>query len=249
MLSSAVLTYIGFFDHHYRQVLKSDWVSEIDMISLKLSPSLSYTEFLSKPQDRILWQQEELPNDDLCIENAIIMSRYNRYPLIIDPSDQALKFIMNHYRSQKIQKTSFSDNEFLSRISEGLQYGVPVLIQDVEKIDPVMNSVLNKEVQKVGGRLVMQVGDKEIACNGELTLFMLTRNQNALFTPDLCSRVTFVNFTVTPSSLNSQCLNIFLKSEREEIDKKRSDLLKHQGEFKEKLRLAEDQLLDALNKT
>jgi hypothetical protein len=39
-----------------------------------------------------------------------------------------------------------------------------------------MNSVLNKEVQKVGGRLVMQVGDKEIACNGTLTMFMLTRN-------------------------------------------------------------------------
>lgn len=54
---------------------------------------------------------------------------------------------------------------------------------------------------------------------------------------------------MTPSSLASQCLNIFLKSEREEIDRKRSDLLKHQGEFKEKLRLAEDQLLDALNKT
>ena len=168
------------------------------------------------------------------------MSRYNRYPLIIDPSDQALKYIMNHYRSRKIQKTSFADAEFLSRISEGLQYGVPVLVQDVERIDPVMNSVLNKEVQKVGGRLVMQVGDKEIACNGELTLFMLTRNQNAIFTPDLCSRVTFVNFTVTPSSLNSQCLNLYLRSEREEVDRKRSDLLKLQGEFKEKLRLAED---------
>jgi len=166
MLSSAVLTYIGFFDYHYRQVLKADWISLVDKITLKLSPTLSYTEFLSKPQDRILWQQEELPNDDLCIENAIIMSRYNRYPLIIDPSDQALKYIMNHYRAQKIQKTSFADSEFLSRISEGLQYGVPVLVQDVEKIDPVMNSVLNKEVQKVGGRLVMQVGDKEIACNG-----------------------------------------------------------------------------------
>lgn len=86
----------------------------------------------------------------------------------------------------------------------------------------------------------MQVGDKEIACNGTLTLFMLTRNQNALFTPDLCSRVTFVNFTVTPSSLNSQVLNILLKSERAEIDAKRSNLLKHQGEFKEKLRMAED---------
>lgn len=155
---------------------------------------------------------------------------------------------MNHYKSAKIQKTSFNDNDFLARISEGLQYGVPVLVQDVEKIDPIMNTVLNKEVQKVGGRLVMQVGDKEIACNGELTLFMFTRDANAHFTPDLCSRVTFVNFTVTPSSLMSQCLNIYLKNEREEIDKKRNDLLKLQGEFKEKLRGFEEQLLDSLNK-
>ena len=155
---------------------------------------------------------------------------------------------MTHYKDKKIQKTSFADADFLARISEGLQYGVPVLVQDVEKIDPVMNSVLNKEVQKVGGRLVMQVGDKEIACNGELTLFMFTRDANAKFTPDLCSRVTFVNFTVTPSSLMSQCLNIYLKNEREEIDQKRTGLLKLQGEFKEKLRLMEEQLLDALNK-
>lgn len=72
----------------------------------------------------------------------------------------------------------------------------------------------------------MQVGDKEIACNGELTLFMFTRNANAVFTPDLCSRVTFVNFTVTPSSLMSQCLNEFLKSERPDIEKERTNLLK-----------------------
>jgi dynein heavy chain 1 len=72
----------------------------------------------------------------------------------------------------------------------------------------------------------MQVGDKEIACNGELTLFMFTRDANAKFTPDLCSRVTFVNFTVTASSLNSQCLNIYLKNEREEVDQKRTGLLK-----------------------
>ena len=111
-----------------------------------------------------------------------------------------------------------------------------------------MNSVLNKEVQKVGGRLVIQVGDKEIACNGELTLFMMTRNQNAAFAPDLCSRVTFVNFTVTPSSLMNQCLNIYLKNERPDVDEKRNGLLKLQGEFKEKLRQKEDDLLDALNK-
>jgi len=49
------------------------------------------------------------------------------------------------------------------------------------------------------------------------------------FAPDLCSRVTFVNFTVTRSSLQSQCLNQVLKAERPDVDAKRSDLLKLQG--------------------
>jgi len=115
---------------------------------------------------------------------------------------------MNHYKhenpNRSIKKTSFADQDFMMRLSEGLQYNIPILITDVERIDPVMNSVLNKEVQKVGGRIVMQVGDKEITCGSEhFTLFMLTRNQNAAFTPDLCSRVTFVNFTVTQSSLQN----------------------------------------------
>ena len=226
LLSSAFLTYIGFFDHQQRIMLINQWKDAISDKMIKYSDDLALTEFLSRPQDRVLWKQEELPDDSLCIENAIILQNYNRYPLIIDPSDQALKYIMNHFKGRKIQKTSFADSEFLARISEGLQYGVPVLVQDVEKIDPIMNSVLNKEVQKVGGRLVIQVGDKEIACNGELTLFMLTRNQNASFAPDLCSRVTFVNFTVTPSSLMNQCLNIFLKNERPDVDEKRNGLLK-----------------------
>ena len=41
--------------------------------------------------------------------------------------------------------------------------------------------------------------------------------------------MTFVNFTVTRSSLQSQCLNQVLKAERPDIDEKRSDLLKLQG--------------------
>jgi len=119
----------------------------------------------------------------------------------------------------------------------------------VEQIDPILNSVLNKEVQKAGGRVLIRVGDSEIDYSDKFVLYMITRDPNAAFTPDLCSRVTFVNFTVTPSSLQSQCLNIFLKEERPDVDKKRNDIVKLQGEFKVKLRLLEDQLLDELNQS
>lgn len=67
-----------------------------------------------------MWAQKSLPNDELSITNAICMTRYIRYPLVIDPSDQALKFVMELYKDRKIQKTSFADADFMSRISEGL---------------------------------------------------------------------------------------------------------------------------------
>lgn len=78
-------------------------------------------------------------------------------------------------------------------------------------------------------------------------MYMITRDSNARFTPDLCSRVTFVNFTITPSSLEDQCLNILLKNERPDTEEKRLNLMKLQGEYIVKLRELEDSLLDALN--
>ncbi|CAF1543103.1 unnamed protein product, partial [Didymodactylos carnosus] len=63
----------------------------------------------------------------------------------------------------------------------------------------------------------------------------------------ICSRVTFVNFTVTRASLQSQCLSQVLKQERPDVDEKRRDLLKLQGEFQQRLRHLEKDLLESLN--
>lgn len=134
----------------------------------------------------------------------------------------------------------------MKNLETAIRFGLPLLVQDVEKIDPILNGVLNKEVQKAGGRILIRVGDQEIDYSESFVLYMITRDPNAAFTPDLCSRVTFVNFTVTPSSLQDQCLNIFMKEERPEIDEKRRKISKLQGEFRVKLRLLEDKLLNEL---
>ncbi len=36
---------------------------------------LARTEFLSDPDQRLQWQSHSLPTDDLCTENAIMLSR------------------------------------------------------------------------------------------------------------------------------------------------------------------------------
>ena len=89
---------------------------------------MKFTEFLSKPSDRLNWEKEGLPNDELCTENAIIMMNFNRYPLVIDPSDQALKFILNHFQGKKIQKTSFADESFMKNLETAIRFGLPLLV-------------------------------------------------------------------------------------------------------------------------
>lgn len=83
-------------------------------------------------------------------------------------------------------------------------------MEDVEDLDPILNPVLNREIRKVDGRLLIRIGDEDIDYSPSFSIFLSTRDESAIFTPDLCSRVTFVNFTVTPISLQAQCLDAVL---------------------------------------
>jgi dynein heavy chain 1 len=80
-------------------------------------------------------------------------------------------------------------------------------------------------------------------------MFLSTRDPSVEFSPDICSRVTFVNFTMTRSSLQSQSLDQVLKVERPDTERKRTDLMKVQGEFRLRLRTLEKLLLQALNES
>ena len=249
LLSAGFLTYCGFFDQFYRNLLIDSWKKYLTMSKLSFKKELSLVEFLSLSNERIMWQSKGLPSDNLCIQNAIILKRFNRYPLIIDPAGQAMDFMKNLYKdgNRELNCTSFVDLGFMKNLEKCLRFGLPILIKDVEKIEPILNSVLNKEIIKDSGRVLIRVGDQEIDFSKDFKLFMITRNSDAQFTPDLCSRVTFVNFTVTKSSLENQFINIYVKNERPDTESKRLNLLKLQGEFLVKLRNLEDDLLNEIS--
>ncbi|XP_013140288.1 PREDICTED: dynein heavy chain, cytoplasmic [Papilio polytes] len=247
LLSAAFIAYGGYFDQHYRQHLFSTWTSHLAAASIKYRADIARTEYLSNPDERLRWQANALPTDELCVENAIMLKRFNRYPLIIDPSGQATEFIMREFNERKITKTSFLDDSFRKNLESALRFGNPLLVQDVENYDPILNPVLNRELRRTGGRVLITLGDQDIDLSPSFVIFLSTRDPTVEFPPDMCSRVTFVNFTVTRSSLQSQCLHRVLKAERPDIDTKRSDLLKLQGEFHLRLRQLEKSLLQALN--
>ncbi|XP_044127627.1 cytoplasmic dynein 1 heavy chain 1 isoform X1 [Bufo gargarizans] len=247
LLSAAFIAYAGYFDQQMRQNLFTTWSHHLQQANIQFRTDIARTEYLSNADERLRWQASSLPADDLCTENAIMLKRFNRYPLIIDPSGQATEFIMNEYKDRKITRTSFLDDAFRKNLESALRFGNPLLVQDVESYDPILNPVLNREVRRTGGRVLITLGDQDIDLSPSFVIFLSTRDPTVEFPPDLCSRVTLVNFTVTRSSLQSQCLNEVLKAERPDVDEKRSDLLKLQGEFQLRLRQLEKSLLQALN--
>ena len=249
LVAAAFLAYSGLYDQQFRKAMIDDWLGQLTLSGINYKVLNPMTEYLSSADERLKWQEHGLPVDDLCTENAIILKRFNRYPLIIDPSGRAMEFLQNENTERRLTVTSFLDDSFIKQLESSLRFGNPILIQDAEHLDPVLNHVLNKEYQKTGGRVLIQLGKQEIDFSPAFKLYLSTRDPSAMFPPDVCSRTTFVNFTVTQSSLQTQSLNDVLKSERPDVDQRRSNLVKMQGEFNTHLRGLEKRLLQALNES
>jgi len=249
LVAAAFLAYGGLYDQQYRKSMLDDWTQHLSAANIKQKAYTAIPEYLSTPDERVQWQQHSLPVDDLCTENAIILKDSNRYPLIIDPTGRIVDYLQQEHRGRQFTITSFLDENFSKQLESALRFGGAILIQDAEHLDPILNPVLNREYQKTGGRVLIQLGKQEIDFSGNFKLYLSTRDASVNFSPDICSRTNFVNFTVTQSSLQSQTLDATLKSEKADVYERRTNLVKMQGEFAVQVRRLEKRLLDALNAT
>ena len=57
-----------------------------------------------------------------------------------------------------------------------LRMYVLFLWQDVESYDPILNPVLNREVRRTGGRVLITLGDQDIDLSPAFTIFLSTRD-------------------------------------------------------------------------
>ncbi|KAJ2400555.1 dynein heavy chain, partial [Coemansia sp. RSA 2559] len=249
LLAGALLAYGGFYDQQYRDQLVQRWAVQLSRSAVGIRADMRLAEYLSSAEERLAWQACGLADDSLAMENAAMLQHFNRYPLVVDPSGTATQFLQQHLAQagRKLTVTSFLDDAFLKQLESALRFGNPILITDVEHLDPILNPVLNRELRRTGGRVLIRLGNQDIDFSPAFRLFLSTRDPSATFAPDLSSRVTFVNFTVTRASLQAQCLGQVMRHERPDVDERRRDLLKLQGEFRLRLHALEKELLRALN--
>ena len=100
--------------------------------------------FASQVRDWRLWG---LPADDVSVDNAILVSKGKRWPLMIDPQGQANAWVRNMEGRAGLKLVSLAQPDYLRIIEGAVRLGQPVLIGDVgETIDPALEPLLLKQV-------------------------------------------------------------------------------------------------------
>ena len=77
----------------------------------------------------------------------------------------------------------------------------------------------------------------------EFKFFMTTKMANPHYLPEICIKVTLINFTVTPDGLEDQLLVEVVKFEQPEIEAKKDQLIVTMADFQRQLKEIETKIL------
>jgi dynein heavy chain len=245
-LAAACVAYYGAFTSTYRQKLVKRWINRCQELEIPILESFNLIDTLSNQVMIREWNMQGLPSDTLSTENGILVTRGRRWPLMIDPQGQANRWIRSKEGSD-LQVIKLSEPKFLRSLENAIRTGLPVLLEDVgETLDSALEPLLLKQTVRQGGRTLMKLGDSYVEYDKNFKLYITTKLPNPHYLPEICIKVTIINFTVTREGLEGQLLADVVKIERAELEEQRNELIVNISNDKKQLRDIEEKILKLL---
>jgi len=194
------------------------------------------------------WQLDGLPNDEFSSENAIISANSSRYSLFIDPQAQANNWLKNMERKNRLNCVKFNQSNYMKVIAEALEYGTPVIIENVqEELEVPLDPILMRQTFLQGGVKHISLGEAVVPVNPNFRLYMTCNLRNPHFLPETFNKVTVINFALTQNALMDQLLSIVVAKERPDLQELRITLTTEAAANKGALRDAENMILKTLS--
>uniref|UniRef100_A0A673HYS5 Dynein heavy chain coiled coil stalk domain-containing protein n=1 Tax=Sinocyclocheilus rhinocerous TaxID=307959 RepID=A0A673HYS5_9TELE len=100
LLITAFVSYLGYFTKRYRlELMDNSWRPYLSQLKVPIpvTPGLDPLTMLTDDADIAGWQNEGLPADRMSTENATILTSCERWPLMVDPQLQGIKWIKSKY--------------------------------------------------------------------------------------------------------------------------------------------------------
>uniref|UniRef100_A0A8C0ZKQ1 Dynein axonemal heavy chain 1 n=1 Tax=Cyanistes caeruleus TaxID=156563 RepID=A0A8C0ZKQ1_CYACU len=248
LVAAGFVAYLGPFTVNYRAALCTEWMTELVQNNIPHSDDASLINTLGDPVEIRSWQIAGLPNDALSVENGVITRFSLRWTHYIDPQGQANKWIKNLERTNSLEVAKLSDRDFLSTLENTITFGKPFLLENVgEELDPVLEPVLLKETFKQQGSTVLKLGDTVIPYHDDFKMYITTKLPNPHYSPEVSTKLTLINFTLSPSGLEDQLLGEVVAAERPDLEEDRNQLIVSNAQMRQELKEIEDQILYRLS--
>eukprot|EP00913_Durusdinium_trenchii_P022913 g21514.t1 len=197
-LAAGFIAYAGPFTAEFRARLISHWLAKAKEVNLTADPGWKCADTLCDPAEIREWNIKSLPSDDLSVENGLLVTRGRRWPLMIDPQGQGNRWIRNMKKDSGLGIIKLSTPNFLRTVENCIREGNAVLLENVEEVlDPSLEPVLLKQVFKKGGQWLLRLGSEDVPYHDDFRFFVTTKMANPHYLPEICIKVTVINFTVT----------------------------------------------------
>mmetsp|Transcript_53278 Transcript_53278/g.159518 ORF Transcript_53278/g.159518 Transcript_53278/m.159518 type:complete len:3881 (-) Transcript_53278:473-12115(-) len=248
--AASFLSYMGAFNTEYRQdLLQTLLLSDLSERSIPFSEGFKVNDMLTTEAEVQVWNANGLPMDEHSVQNGILTNSGSRFPLCIDPQQQAVSWIRRTYTGKQLTVKTMNDSDFVKHLELAVQYGNPFLLENIgEDIDPILNPILDKDVTiQSGGRRTISMGDKVIDWDENFRLFFCTKLSNPAYSPEVMGKVTLINYSVTRDGLSDQLLNVVVSHERPDLEKQFKELVETMAANSKLLVTLEDSLLRELS--
>jgi len=247
VVCSGAIAYQGPFTASYRAKLNAAWVSKVKSLGMACADNPTVGNVLGDPVIVREWGIHGLPLDTLSVENAIFVTRSRRWPLMVDPQGQANRWVKNLEQANKLRLVKLTQSDMLRALEQSIRVGVPVLLENVpEELDPALDPVLLKQTYVSQGRTLIRLGDTDVDYDPAFKFYITTKLANPHYLPEVCIKVTLVNFTVTFEGLEDQLLADIAALERPDLTEKKEALVVQIADGRRTIKELEDKILKML---
>ena len=247
LLSSAFVTFLGYYNESVREETWDKWVKCIDFNGRE-NHTVKIVNYLLNESEMLRLKFDGLPTDTLSMENALVINNSVRTVFIIDPVTKATEWFIKNIQKQStsVDVCSLHDEKLLTNIELAIRFGKILIINDVDKIESFLVPLLRSEKFKRGPTSVIKLGEKVIDIHEKFKLYLATRDSSIEISNNVMASLSVVNFTVTRSGLESILLGLTIDIEQPELEKQKNQLLEEQDKIKLQLSEVEKKLLEEL---
>ncbi|KAK9846370.1 hypothetical protein WJX81_002514 [Elliptochloris bilobata] len=189
-VASTFLSYAGPFPADFRVTLADAWHGQMTALGIPVSSGgVKLASQLADAAQVQAWHLQGLPEDSFSVDNAIMVSRCQRWPLLVDPQGQAMQWLKQRDAAAGLLVVDAHAHDLLLQLEVGITGGTPVILQDAdEAFDPGLGPLLARAYMTRGRTRTLRLRSREVEVAPGFRLAITTRLSNPVFTAEVAGQ-------------------------------------------------------------